>query len=29
MAHWRYANGKDYQPTDAYVRKHRSAEAMQ
>jgi len=29
MTHWRYANGKDYQPTDAYVRTRRPAAAMQ
>ena len=29
MAQWRYADGKDYQPTDAYVKAHRSATAMQ
>jgi branched-chain amino acid transport system substrate-binding protein len=29
MVQWRYADGRDYQPTDAYVRAHRSAAAMQ
>ncbi|WP_342617592.1 ABC transporter substrate-binding protein [Rhodoferax sp. GW822-FHT02A01] len=29
MAQWRYADGKDYQPTDAYVKAHRPAAAMQ
>jgi branched-chain amino acid transport system substrate-binding protein len=28
MVQWRYADGKSYQPTDAYVRGRRSAEAM-
>jgi len=25
---WRYADGKAYQPTDAYVKSRRPAEAM-
>jgi branched-chain amino acid transport system substrate-binding protein len=29
MVQWRYADGKDYQPTDAYVKAHRPAAAMQ
>jgi branched-chain amino acid transport system substrate-binding protein len=28
MVEWRYADGKDYQPTDAYVKTLRPAEAM-
>lgn len=28
MVDWRYADGKDYQPTDAYVKSLRPAEAM-
>jgi branched-chain amino acid transport system substrate-binding protein len=28
MVQWRYADGKTYQPTDAYVRSRRPAEAM-
>jgi len=28
MVDWRYADGKDYQPTDAYVKSVRPAEAM-
>jgi branched-chain amino acid transport system substrate-binding protein len=28
MVQWRYADGKNYQPTDAYVRGRRPAEAM-
>ncbi len=29
MVQWRYADGKDYQPTDAYVKSRRPAAAMQ
>ena len=29
MTQWRYADGKDYQPTDAYVKTRRPAAAMQ
>lgn len=29
MVQWRYADGRDYQPTDAYVRSRRPAAAMQ
>ena len=29
MVQWRYADGKDYQPSDAYVKAHRPAAAMQ
>jgi len=29
MMQWRYADGKDYQPTDAYVKSRRPAAAMQ
>jgi branched-chain amino acid transport system substrate-binding protein len=29
MVQWRYADGRDYQPTDAYVRARRPAAAMQ
>jgi len=29
MVQWRYADGKDYQPTDAYVKGRRPAAAMQ
>ena len=29
MVQWRYADGKDYQPTDAYVKTRRPAAAMQ
>jgi branched-chain amino acid transport system substrate-binding protein len=29
MVQWHYADGRDYQPSDAYVRAHRSAAAMQ
>ena len=29
MVQWRYADGRDYQPTDAYVRSRRTAAAMQ
>jgi branched-chain amino acid transport system substrate-binding protein len=29
MVQWRYADGRDYQPSDAFVRSHRSAAAMQ
>jgi branched-chain amino acid transport system substrate-binding protein len=28
MVQWRYADGKSYQPTDAYVRSRRPADAM-
>jgi branched-chain amino acid transport system substrate-binding protein len=28
MVQWRYADGKNYQPTDAYVKARRPAEAM-
>jgi branched-chain amino acid transport system substrate-binding protein len=28
MTQWRYANGKDYQPSDAYVKARRPAAAM-
>ena len=28
MVEWRYADGKDYQPSDAYVKTLRPAEAM-
>lgn len=28
MVDWHYADGKDYQPTDAYVKSVRPAEAM-
>ena len=28
MVQWRYADGKDYQPSDAYVKAHRPAAAM-
>lgn len=28
MTQWRYADGKAYMPTDAYVRERRPAEAM-
>jgi len=29
MTQWRYANGKDYQPSDAYVKSRRPAAAME
>jgi branched-chain amino acid transport system substrate-binding protein len=29
MVQWHYADGRDYQPSDVYVRAHRSAAAMQ
>jgi branched-chain amino acid transport system substrate-binding protein len=29
MVQWRYANGKDYQPSDSYVRSRRPAAALQ
>jgi branched-chain amino acid transport system substrate-binding protein len=29
MTQWRYADGKNYQPTDAYVKARRPAVAMQ
>jgi branched-chain amino acid transport system substrate-binding protein len=29
MTQWRYADGKNYQPTDAYVKSRRPAAAMQ
>lgn len=29
MVQWRYADGKNYQPSDAYVKAHRPAAAMQ
>jgi len=29
MTQWRYADGKDYQPTESYVKSRRSAAAMQ
>ena len=29
MVQWRYADGKDYQPSDAYVKTRRLAAAMQ
>jgi branched-chain amino acid transport system substrate-binding protein len=29
MVQWRYADGRDYQPSDDYVRAHRPAAAMQ
>jgi branched-chain amino acid transport system substrate-binding protein len=29
MVQWRYADGKDYQPSDAYVKTRRPAAAMQ
>jgi branched-chain amino acid transport system substrate-binding protein len=28
MVQWRYADGKNYQPSDAYVKARRPAEAM-
>jgi branched-chain amino acid transport system substrate-binding protein len=28
MVQWRYADGKAYQPTDAYVKSRRPADAM-
>ncbi len=28
MVHWRYADGRNYQPTDAYVKARRPADAM-
>jgi branched-chain amino acid transport system substrate-binding protein len=28
MSEWRYADGKNYQPSDAYVKARRPAEAM-
>ena len=28
MVDWRYADGKNYQPTDAYVKARRPAEAQ-
>jgi branched-chain amino acid transport system substrate-binding protein len=28
MVQWRYADGKNYQPTDAYVKSRRPAEAI-
>jgi branched-chain amino acid transport system substrate-binding protein len=29
MTQWRYADGKNYQPTDAYVKSRRPAAAQQ
>jgi branched-chain amino acid transport system substrate-binding protein len=29
MVQWRYADGKSYQPTDAYVKNRRPAAALQ